>query len=135
MSTNQAFTLGYVLSLIGGLIVLVVSILNLVWFGTGASFLGGYGGYMRGMMDGYHNFMGNYASSTGFFAGVSVVSLICGIILGGCRCHAMGSTASTHNLGSGHHRVFSHKLRGYGRILHRRNPWHHRWSNRLKLQT
>jgi hypothetical protein len=81
VSTNQAFTLGYVLSLIGGLIVLVVSILNLVWFGTGASFLGGYGGYMRGMMDGYHNFMGNYASSTGFFAGISVVSLICGIIL------------------------------------------------------
>jgi hypothetical protein len=81
VSTNQAFTLGYVLSLIGGLIVLVVSLLNLVWFGTGASFLGGYGGYMHSMMDGYHNFMGNYASSTGFFAGVSVVSLICGIIL------------------------------------------------------
>ncbi len=81
LSTSQAFTLAFALSLIGALIVLVVSILNLVWFGTGASFLGGYGGYMHGMMDGYHNFMGNYASSTGFFAGISVVSLICGIIL------------------------------------------------------
>ncbi len=81
MSTNQAFTVAYVLSLIGGLIVLVVSILNLLWFGAGASFLGGYGGYMHGMMDGYHNFMGNYASSTSFFAGISLVSLICGIIL------------------------------------------------------
>jgi hypothetical protein len=81
VSTNQAFTLAFVLSLIGALIVLVVSILNLVWFSTSTSFLGGYGGYMRGMMDGYHNFMGNYASSTGFFAGISAVSLICGIIL------------------------------------------------------
>ena len=81
MSTNQTFTLAYVLSLIGGLIVLVVSILNLAWFGAGASFLGGYGSYMRGMMDGYHNFMGNYANSTGFFAGISIVSLICGIII------------------------------------------------------
>jgi hypothetical protein len=54
---------------------------NLVWFGSGAPNFGGFGGYMSGMMDGYHNFMGSYGSSYGFFAGISILSLICGIIV------------------------------------------------------
>jgi hypothetical protein len=69
------------MSLVGGLIVLVFSLVNLVWFGSGASTVGGFGSYMHGAMDGYHNFMGNYASSTGFFTAVSVVSLVCGVIV------------------------------------------------------
>jgi Family of unknown function (DUF6114) len=81
MSTRQGVTLSYVMSLVGGLIVLVFSLVNLVWFGSGASTVGGFGSYMRGAMDGYHNFMGNYASSTGFFTAVSVVSLVCGVIV------------------------------------------------------
>jgi hypothetical protein len=70
-----------VISLVGGLIVLVFSLVNLVYFGSGAPAAGGFGGYMRGAMDGYHNFMGNYASSTGFFTAISVVSLVCGVIV------------------------------------------------------
>ena len=81
MSTRQGVTLSYVMSLVGGLIVLIVSIINLVWFGSGASTEGVFGSYMRGAMDGYHNFMGSYASSTGFFTAVSVVSLVCGVIV------------------------------------------------------
>lgn len=69
------------ISLVGGLIVLVFSLVNLVYFGSGASTSGGFGSYMRGAMDGYHNFMGSYASSTGFFTAVSVVSLVCGVIV------------------------------------------------------
>ena len=69
------------MSLVGGLIVLLASVVNLVWFGSGAPYWGGFGGYMRGMMDGYHNFMGNYSSSYGFFAGISLLSLVCGIII------------------------------------------------------
>jgi hypothetical protein len=42
---------------------------NLVWFGSGASNFGGFGGFMRGMMDGYHNFMGNYAAHMVFLLG------------------------------------------------------------------
>ena len=81
MSTRQGVTLSYVMSLVGGLIVLVVSSINLVWFGSGASIAGDFGSYMRGAMDGYHNFMGSYASSTGFFTAVSVVSIVCGVIV------------------------------------------------------
>jgi hypothetical protein len=81
VSTRQGVTVSFVISLIGGLIVLVFSLVNLVFFGSGASTLGGFGNYMRGAMGGYHNFMGNYASSTGFFTAISVVSLICGVIV------------------------------------------------------
>jgi hypothetical protein len=69
------------ISLVGGLIVLVFSLVNLVYFGSGASTSGGFGSYMRGAMDGYHGFMGSYASSTGFFTAISVVSLVCGVIV------------------------------------------------------
>jgi hypothetical protein len=81
MSTRQGVTLSYVMSLVGGLIVLIISLVNLVWFGSGASTTGSFGSYMNGAMDGYHNFMGSYASSTGFFTAVSVVSLVCGVIV------------------------------------------------------
>lgn len=79
MSSNQMSTLSYVISLIGGLLVLVVSIVDLVWFGAGTSNWGGYGGYMRGMMNGYGGFMGSY--SGGLYAGITALTLVCGIII------------------------------------------------------
>lgn len=69
------------ISIVGGLIVLVFSLVNLVWFGSGAPNWGGFGDYWTGMMDGYHNFMGSYASSNGFFTAVSIVSLVCGVVV------------------------------------------------------
>jgi hypothetical protein len=72
--------ISYVLSLIGGLIILIASIVNLVWFGSGAPNFGGFGGFMRGMMDGYHKFMGSYGSSYGVLAGISLSGLICGVM-------------------------------------------------------
>jgi hypothetical protein len=81
LSTNPAITLAYIISLVGGLILLVVSILNAVWFGYGAPNWGGYGSYVRGAMDGYHGFMGGFGSSTNFFAAISIVSLMCGVIV------------------------------------------------------
>lgn len=81
MSEKQGLTLAFVVSLVGGLIVLVFSLVNLVWFGYNAPNWGGFGNYWGGMMDGYHNFMGPYASSTGFFTAVSIVSFVCGVIV------------------------------------------------------
>ncbi len=81
MSQRAALTLAFAIALVGAVIVLVVSLINAVWFGTGAPFWGGFGGFMQGMMGSNHNFMGAYASSTGFFTAVSVVSLVCGIIM------------------------------------------------------
>ncbi len=106
MSTRQGLTLSYVMSLVGGLIVLVFSLINAVWFGSGAPNWGGFGGYMSGAMDGYHNFMGNYASSNNFFVAISIVSLVCGVIvLMSCIC-AKASPRRTRHLGNSYRGVF-----------------------------
>jgi hypothetical protein len=81
MATNQGTTAAFIVSLIGGLIVFIISVLNVVWFSSGATNFGGYGSFMRGMMDSNHNFMGSYASSNSFFAGLSLVAVICGVIV------------------------------------------------------
>ena len=81
MGSNRAFGVPFVLSLIGGLIVLIFSLVNSVWFGSAAPYWGGFGGWMGGMMGNYHGFMGDYASSYGFMAGISIVGVISGIIV------------------------------------------------------
>jgi hypothetical protein len=81
MSEKQGLTLAFVISLAGALIVLIFSLVNLVWFGSNAPNWGGFGDYMRNMMGGYHNFMGSYSASTGFFTAISVVSFVCGVIV------------------------------------------------------
>jgi hypothetical protein len=81
MATNQRITFAYIVSLIGGLIILIFSALNVLWYSYGATNFGGYGSYVGGMMDGYHNFMGTYGSSNGFLAGISLISVICGVVV------------------------------------------------------
>jgi hypothetical protein len=81
MESNRAFTIPFVLSLIGGIIVLLFSLVYSVWFSSAAPNWGGFGGWMGGMMGNYHGFMGNYAGSTGFMAGVSIVGLVSGMIM------------------------------------------------------
>jgi hypothetical protein len=81
LSEKQGLTLAFVISLVGGLIVLIFSLVNLVWFGSGAPLWGGFGNTMSGMMGSYHNFMGSYASSTSFFTAISVASFVCGVIV------------------------------------------------------
>ena len=81
MATNIGTTFAFIVSLVGGLIIMIASILNVVWYSSGASNFGGYGSYVGGMMDGYHNFMGSYGGSYGFLAGISLVAVICGVIV------------------------------------------------------
>jgi hypothetical protein len=81
MAANQGTTFAFVVSLIGGLVIFVISTLNVLWFSSGGGSFGGYGTFMESMMGGYHNFMGTYASSTSFLAGLSVVALICGVVV------------------------------------------------------
>jgi hypothetical protein len=81
MATNQGLTFGFVVSLVGGLIVLIASLVNFVWFLSGAQNFGGFGNYMHGTMDGYHSFMGSYGTSNTFLAGISAVGLVCGVII------------------------------------------------------
>jgi hypothetical protein len=81
MSEKQGVTVAFVISLVGGLIILAFSLVNLIWFGSNAPSWGGFGDYWSGMMNGYHDFMGNYASSTSFFTAVSIASFVCGVIV------------------------------------------------------
>ena len=80
MATDQGITFAYIVSLVGGLIVLVTSIINVVWYSSGAPNFGGYGSFISGIMGGYHNFMGSY-SSYGFLAGISLLAVICGVVV------------------------------------------------------
>jgi hypothetical protein len=81
LSTNQGPSISFILSLIGGLIVLVYSLMELLLFGIYGANYGGFGGFMSGMMGGYHDFMGIYGGSYEFFAVLSVIGLVCGALL------------------------------------------------------
>ncbi len=81
MATNIGTTFAYIVSLVGGLIILITSIINVVWYSSGAPNFGGYGSFISGIMGGYHNFMGTYGSSYGFQAAISLVAVICGVIV------------------------------------------------------
>jgi len=81
MATNIGVTFAFIVSVVGGLITTVASAINVVWYASGAPSFGGYGGFVGGMMDGYHNFMGSYGSSYGFLAGISLVAVICGVVV------------------------------------------------------
>jgi hypothetical protein len=81
MATNQGPTTAYILSLIGGSIVLLYNVVTLAWFGLSGPYWGGFGGFMSGMMDGYHDFMGGYSGSYEFFAVISIVGLVSGILM------------------------------------------------------
>jgi hypothetical protein len=81
LSTNEGPPISFILSLIGGLIVLVYSLFELALFGIYGANYGGFGGFMGGMMDGYHHFMGLYGGSYEFFAVLSIVGLVCGILV------------------------------------------------------
>jgi hypothetical protein len=81
METSQGPGISYILSLIGGLIVLLYGFMSLVMFALYGPYWGGIGGWMSGMMGSYHEFMGIYGGSTELFAVLSVISLVCGILI------------------------------------------------------
>jgi hypothetical protein len=81
MGTSQGPTTSYLLSLIGGLIVLLYSLMSLLMFALYGSYWSGIGGWMSGMMGSYHNFMGIYGASTEFMAVISIVGLVSGVIM------------------------------------------------------
>jgi uncharacterized membrane protein len=135
LSEKQGLTLPLVISLVGGLIVLVFSLVNFVWFGSGTPSWGSFGNTMSGMMGGYHNFMGSYGSSSSFFTAISMVRFVCGVIVLMSALVLRNHPQEQRHMGNRHRCIFSRKLRWHGRLLCRCSIWHHRRSNRLNLQT
>jgi hypothetical protein len=81
MGANQGSLPSFILSLIGGLVVLLYSLLSLVAFGLYGPYWNGMGGWMGGMMGGFHDFMGIYGGSYEFFAVLTIIGLVCGILI------------------------------------------------------
>jgi hypothetical protein len=81
MEASQGPTTSYILSLIGGLIVLLYSLFSLVMFALYGPYWGGIGGWMTGMMGSYHDFMGIYGASTEFLAAISILGLVSGVVM------------------------------------------------------
>jgi CDP-diglyceride synthetase len=77
--SNQRPVTSYVLSVIGGVIILLTGLVGLVWFGAGGPNWGGFGGWMSGMMSGYHGFMGG--GEYGFFSVISILGLFSGVAM------------------------------------------------------
>jgi hypothetical protein len=78
METRERPVTSFILSLIGGLIILIDGILGSVWYLSGGA---SYGGFWGGMMGGWHGMMGGFGLSYGYLTGFSVVGLVCGIIV------------------------------------------------------
>ncbi len=79
MAQYQGSTIPFILSLIGGIVILLTGIIGLAWFGSGGPSWSGFGGWMSGMMSGYHGFMGG--GQYGYFGFLSVLGLISGVII------------------------------------------------------
>jgi hypothetical protein len=80
MESNQGLTASFSLSLIGGIMVLITGLVGLVWFASSGPYWGGFGGWMSGMMGGYHGFDGggqyvysSLVSILGIFSGAFMV--------------------------------------------------------------
>ncbi len=70
----------YVLSLVGGIIIFLSGVVGLLWFATGGPGWGGFGGWMSGMMGGYHTFVGS-PGYYNFFSVISVLGVFSGIVV------------------------------------------------------
>jgi CDP-diglyceride synthetase len=79
MAYNQGPITAFILSLIGGILILITGIVGLAWFGAAGPYWGGFGGWMSGMMGGYHGFFGG--GEYGFFAVLSLLGLVSGVLI------------------------------------------------------
>jgi hypothetical protein len=74
-------SLSFVLSFIGGLIILLGGIVSTIWFVYGGAVWGDFGEMWSGFMGGYHGMMGSLGFPFGFMGGFSLIGLICGAII------------------------------------------------------
>jgi hypothetical protein len=77
MTTVQKSSVPYILSLIGGLIILVGSLVSVYWFALGSSAFGSY----YGMMGGWHGMIGDFGFANSYWITFSVVGLVCGVVV------------------------------------------------------
>ena len=76
MQNAGKISIGFILSLIGGILIFVSSAISTVWFAFGSSPFG-YGDFW-GMMGGFHSMIG---FNNEYLLSFSVLGLVCGVIV------------------------------------------------------
>jgi hypothetical protein len=81
MRAQGTSTTAFVLSLTGGVLMLLGAAIAWIWFMSGGSSFSGMMGGFGGMMGGYQDMMGSVGMPFGFMAGLSLIGLVAGIIV------------------------------------------------------
>lgn len=81
MSSHQTPSIAFILSLIGGILMLIGGIASSLWFMSGG-YNSDYSGMMGpGMMGGYQSMMQGFGVPLGYTSGLSLIGLIAGILV------------------------------------------------------
>ena len=80
MSQEKPVT-AFLLSLIGGIIILLAGIVSSIWFLYGSAAMGNFGELWFGMMGGYNSMMGSFGVPLGYMTSFSLLGLVAGIIV------------------------------------------------------
>jgi hypothetical protein len=78
METHAKPVTAFILSLIGGLIILVGGVIGSIWYLFGGT---SYGGIWGCMMGSWHGMMGGFGFPYGYMAGFSLAGLVSGLIV------------------------------------------------------
>jgi hypothetical protein len=81
MSEQARPQIAFILSLIGGILILLAGIVCCLWFGVDGLSVGGMMGGLGGMMGGYYGMMGSLGVPFSFMSGFSLIGLISGILV------------------------------------------------------
>jgi len=80
MAQNKS-QLPFLLSFIGGLLIIIGGIVSSMWFIYGGTSWGDFGDMWYGMMGGYHGMMGSFGFPSSSMGALSLVGLVSGIIV------------------------------------------------------
>ncbi len=81
MSSQNRPESAFVLSLIGGVLMLLAGAVSTLWFTIGGLGFGGMMGGFGGMMGGFQGVMGGVGFPFGFMSTLSVIGLVAGILV------------------------------------------------------
>jgi len=81
MTAHERPDVAFVLSLIGGVLLLVGGALSTFWFMSGGFNANGMMEGFGGMMGGYQSMMGGFGVPFGFVAGLLIIGLVSGILV------------------------------------------------------
>jgi hypothetical protein len=81
LDLNQRPQIAFILSLIGGILILLGGGVSSMWFMFGGFGIGGMMGGFSGMMGGFQGMMGSLGIPFGFISGLFLIGLVSGIII------------------------------------------------------